>query len=309
MALIECVPNVSEGRRPEVVEHLAGAIRRVPDVRLLDYCSDRSHNRSVLTMAGEPASLKAAVIALFDAAIQSIDLRTHAGEHPRMGAVDVVPFIPLQGASIDDCVALARESGAEVARRFGVPVFLYEEAATVPARRHLENVRRGQFEGLLTKMAQPEWAPDFGPAVPHPSAGAVAIGARMPLIAYNINLASDRLDVAKKIAAAVRQSSGGLPHVKALGIQLHDRGIVQVSMNLTNYEQTPMTRVFEAVTREAERHGVTVLESEIIGLVPAAALPPSAETSLRLTSFRSDQVLETRLGDAYGKWRSGKVEK
>jgi glutamate formiminotransferase len=308
MALIECVPNVSEGRRVEVVERLAGAIRQVPAVRLLDYCSDRSHNRSVLTMAGEAPSLKAAIIALFEAAIESIDLRAHTGEHPRMGAVDVVPFIPLDGATMADCVRLAREAGAEVARRFDIPVFLYEEASATPARRNLEDIRRGQFEGLVAKMARPEWAPDFGPAVPHPSAGAVAIGARMPLIAYNINLASDRLDIAKKIAAAVRQSSGGLPHVKALGIPLHERGIVQVSMNLTNYERTPMARVFEAVTREAERHGIAVLESEIIGLVPAAALPPGGEKSLRLTSFRSDQVLETRMGQVE-KWRSGEVEK
>jgi glutamate formiminotransferase len=295
MALIECVPNVSEGRRPEVVERLAGAIRRVPHVRLLDYCSDRSHNRSVFTMAGDAPSLKAAVVALFEAAIQAIDLRAHTGEHPRMGAVDVVPFIPLGGATMDDCVALAREAGAEVARRFDVPVFLYQDAASSPARRNLEDVRRGQFEGLIAKMAQPEWSPDFGPAVPHPSAGAVAIGARMPLIAYNINLATDRLDVAKKIAAAVRQSSGGLPHVKALGIPLHERGIVQVSMNLTNFEQTPIARVFEAVTREADRHGVAVLESEIIGLVPAAALPVDPEHVLRLRTFARGQVLEERL--------------
>ena len=244
----------------------------MPGVRLLDHSSDASHNRSVITMAGEPAALKQAMLALFEIAVAEIDLRTHSGEHPRLGAVDVVPFIPIEGATMDDCVKLAKETGAEVARRFQVPVYLYEEASTNPARKNLEDIRRGQFEGLAAKMSQPEWAPDYGPPAPHPSAGATVIGARMPLIAYNINLATNRLDVAKKIAAAVRFSSGGFRYVKAMGVALEDRGIVQVSMNLTNYEKTPIFRVFEAVKREAERYGVAVLESEIVGLVPAAAL-------------------------------------
>jgi len=295
MALIECVPNVSEGRRPDVVEALVGAIRRVPSVRLLDYSSDRAHNRSVITMAGDAAPLKEAVLALFEAALPLIDLRAHAGEHPRLGAVDVVPFVPIEGVTMEDCVRLARDTAAEVARRFQVPVYLYEDASTNPARKNLEDIRRGQFEGLTAKMAQPEWAPDFGPATPHPSAGAAVIGARMPLIAYNINLATDRLDVAKKIAAAIRQSSGGFRYVKAMGVALQHRGIVQVSINLTNYEKTPMFRVFDAVTREAARYGVTVLESEIVGLVPAAALVGSAEHYLQLASFTPDQILENRL--------------
>jgi glutamate formiminotransferase len=295
MALAECVPNVSEGRRREVVDALVAAVRRTPAVRLLDHSSDPAHNRSVITMAGNPAALTQAVLALFEAALPLIDLRVHAGEHPRIGAVDVVPFIPIEGVTMADCVALARDTAAEVARRFQVPVYLYEEAATRPARRNLEDIRRGEFEGLAAKMAETEWTPDFGPSTPHPSAGASVIGARMPLIAYNINLATDRLEVAKKIAAAIRYSSGGFRYVKAMGINLADRGIVQVSINLTNYERTPIFRVFEAVAREAARYGVTVLESEIVGLVPAAALIGTAEHFLQLTSFTPDQILENKL--------------
>ncbi len=216
------------------------------------------------------------MLALFDAALARIDLRNHSGEHPRLGAVDVVPFVPIEGATMADCVAMARDVAGEVSRRHNLPVFLYEEAAAIPGRRNLEDIRRGEFEGLAAKLKQPEWAPDFGPAAPHPSAGASVIGARMALIAYNINLATNRLDVAKKIAAAVRHSSGGLRYVKAMGVELADRGIVQVSMNLTNFEKTPIFRVFELVTREAARYGVTVLESEIVGLVPSAALTASA---------------------------------
>lgn len=295
MSIIECVPNVSEGRRPDVVQALVAAIGGVPGVRVLDHSSDVSHNRSVLTLAGDAPPLKAAVLALFERAIEAIDLRTHKGEHPRLGAVDVVPFVPIEGVTMADCVALARDTAAEVAQRFGVPVFLYEEAAGDPARRNLEDIRRGEFEGLAAKMEKPEWKPDFGPAAPHPSAGAAVIGARMPLIAYNINLATDRLDVAKKIAAAIRHSSGGFRFVKAMGVTLEDRRIVQVSMNLTNYEKTPMYRVFEVVRREAARYGVSVLESEVVGLVPAAALVATAEHFLQLEGFRRDQVLETRL--------------
>jgi glutamate formiminotransferase len=295
MAIIECIPNVSEGRRPEVVEAIAGAIRAVPGVRLLDYSSDPSHNRSVFTMAGEPEPIKAAVLAMYERVVPAIDLRTHQGEHPRLGAVDVVPFVPIEGVTMDACVALAKDVAREVASRFGVPVYLYEEASANPARRNLEDIRRGEFEGLAARMASEGWAPDFGPATPHPSAGASVIGARMPLIAYNINLDTDRLDVAKKIAAAIRHSSGGFRYVKAAGFELKDRGIVQVSMNLTNYEKTPIFRVFEAVKREAERYGVSILESEIVGLIPSAALNAAAEYYLQLAGFNSNQVLENKL--------------
>ncbi len=279
----------------EVVNVLLDAVRRTPSVRLLDYSSDTAHNRSVLTMAGDATSLKAAVVALFEAALPRIDLRQHTGEHPRLGAVDVVPFVPIADVTMDECVRLAKETAAEVADRFQVPVYLYEEASGNPARKNLEDIRRGEFEGLDTKMSAPGWAPDFGPARPHPTAGATVMGARMPLIAYNINLATNRLDVAKKIAAAIRFSSGGFRYVKAMGIALEDRGIVQVSINLTNHEKTPMFRVFEAVKQEAARYGVTILESEIVGLVPEAALIGTAEHALQLASFTPNQILENKL--------------
>jgi glutamate formiminotransferase len=296
MTIIECIPNVSEGRRADVIDGIASAIGAVPGVRLLDHSSDAAHNRSVFTMAGNAASLKAAVLALYAQAVPAIDLRTHKGEHPRLGAVDVVPFVPVEGATMADCVALAKDVAAEVASRFKIPIYLYEDAASDPSRRNLEDIRRGEFEGLAAKMSSQGWAPDFGPSAPHPSAGASVIGARMPLIAYNINLNTDRLDVAKKIAAAIRHSSGGFRYVKAAGFALKDRGIVQVSMNLTNYEKTPIFRVFETVKREAERYGVSILESEIVGLVPARALNAAAEFYLQIADFKPDeQVLENRL--------------
>ncbi|MEO7271472.1 MAG: glutamate formimidoyltransferase [Vicinamibacterales bacterium] len=295
MAIIESIPNVSEGRRLEVVEELAAAVRAVPGVRLLDHSSDATHNRSVFTLAGDAGPITAATLALFERALALIDLRRQQGAHPRLGAVDVVPFVPIEGVTMAECVALAREVAAAIAERFNLPVYLYEEAARDPARRNLEDIRRGEFEGLARKMAAPGWQPDFGPAAPHPSAGATVVGARLPLIAYNINLQTDRLEVAKAVAAAVRHSSGGLRYVKAMGLALEDRGIVQVSMNLTNYEQTPLYRVFDLVQREAARFGVAVLESEIIGLVPAAALTAVAEYHLQLARFGPGIILENRL--------------
>ncbi|MGH9408333.1 MAG: glutamate formimidoyltransferase [Vicinamibacterales bacterium] len=300
MAIIECIPNVSEGRRPDVIERFARAIRDTAGVRLLDYSSDASHNRSVFTIAGDAEPVAAAVVALFEQAIAHVDLRTHKGEHPRLGAVDVVPFVPIEGATMEDCVALARRVGEQVSATFGVPVYLYEDASSNPARKNLEDIRRGEFEGLAAKMQTEGWAPDYGPRTPHPSAGASVVGARMPLIAYNINLSTNRLDVAKKIAAAIRQSSGGYRYVKAAGFSLIDRGIVQVSMNLTNYEKTPIFRVFETVKREAERYGVTILESEIVGLVPAAALNAAAEYYLQIAGFKAEQVLENKLRSTGG---------
>jgi len=294
MAIIECVPNVSEGRRPDVLDACADAIRQ-SGARLLDVKPDAAHNRSVFTFAGESDQVRQAVMSLFEAVLPRIDLRQHSGEHPRMGAVDVVPFIPIAGATMADCVALATDVAGAVAKAHHVPVFLYEEAARIPGRRNLEDIRRGEFEGLAAKLQQPGWAPDFGPTAPHPTAGATVIGARMPLIAYNINLSTDRIDVARRIASAVRHSSGGLRYVKAMGVALADRGIVQVSINLTNYEKTPIYRVFELVKREAARHGVSVLESEIVGLVPAAALTASAAWYLQIDAFTDDLVLENKL--------------
>ncbi len=293
--IIECVPNISEGRDRASIDAVAAAVRGVAGVRLLDVSSDASHNRSVLTFVGDAGAVRRAVAALFEAAIARIDLRRHQGEHPRMGAVDVVPFIPIRGASMEDCVALSREAGAEIGERFGVPVYLYEESATAEARRNLAEVRKGQFEGFAEKMKDARWKPDFGPVEPHPSAGVVAVGARAFLIAYNINLATRELAVADRIAKAIRHLSGGFRYVKAMGVELADRGIVQVSINMTNFRKTPLHRVFECVRSEAERHGVAILGSEIVGLTPAEALYAAAEHYLRLEGFSADQVLETKL--------------
>ena len=296
--LIEAVPNVSEGRRRRVVERLVQAAGGAAGSRLLDWSSDPSHNRTVLTVVGDRAGLLAALLALYEVATAAIDLRTHRGEHPRVGAVDVVPFVALDGVSTGDCVALARELGHTVAERFGIPVFLYADAATRPERRALEEIRRGQLDGLAQRMArEPDtWRPDFGPPVPHATAGVSVVGARPILIAFNVNLDTDDVRIARRIARTVRASSGGLPHVKAIGVRLAERGAAQVSMNLTDYTQTPLHRVFEAVEREARRLGVRVAGSEVVGLVPAAALIESAVACLRIDRFRSSQLLDARAG-------------
>lgn len=294
MSLVECIPNVSEGRRPEVIRACADAITRA-GASLLDQTSDADHNRSVFTFAGREPAVRAAVHGLVDVAVHAIDMRSHDGVHPRMGAVDVVPFVPLGSTTLETCARIARDVGAELASRYGLPIYLYEAAASAPHRRALEDIRRGQFEGLGTKLRQTEWLPDFGPSTPHPSAGATIVGARAPLIAFNVNLATDRLDVAKAVAAAVRSSSGGLPFVKALGLPLAGRGVVQVSMNLTNFRETSIERAFQAVRDAAERHGVAVLESEVIGLVPAEALAAAGASTVHLPHFRADMLLEVRL--------------
>jgi len=296
--IIESVPNISEGRRPEIVRAAVDTLGKVPGVRVLDVQSDKDHNRSVLTVVGDEVSLKAGVLALFEVATSRIDLRSHQGEHPRVGAVDVVPFIPIEGAAMKDCVALAREVGQAVAERFQVPVFLYEEAASAPHRRNLEDVRRGQFEGLAERMRDPLWRPDFGPAEPHPSAGATIVGARMPLIAYNINLGTADVEIARRIAKAIRQSSGGYRFVKAMGVMLEERNVAQVSINMTNYKKTPLHRVFETVRSEAARYGVSVVGSQIVGLVPSEALIDAADHFLRLEDFDPSQILERKVRQA-----------
>ena len=293
--IIECVPNVSEGRDRNSIDAMAAAVREAPGVRLLDVSSDAAHNRSVLTFVGDAPAVRAGVLALFRAALPKIDLRTHRGEHPRMGAVDVVPFIPVRGVTVEECVALSKEVGAAIAADFGVPVFLYEDSASAEHRRNLAEVRKGQFEGFAEKMKDARWAPDFGPGVPHPSAGAVAVGARPFLIAYNINLGTRDLAIADRIAKAIRHLSGGFRYVKAMGVELADRGLVQVSINMTNFRKTPLHRVFDCVRAEAERHGVPVVGSEIVGLSPADALYAAAEHYLRLEGFSAEQVLETKL--------------
>jgi glutamate formiminotransferase len=281
MPLVECVPNVSEGRRSDVIAALAASLA-VPGVRLLDQSSDSSHNRTVYTFVGEPERVQEAAIRLYEAAIERIDLRQHEGAHPRIGAVDVFPFVPMAGTTMADCVALSRSTAELVATRFQVPVYLYEDAARRPDRRNLAEIRRGGLADLERRMTEVAWLPDFGRPVLHPTAGATAIGARPILIAFNVNLNSGRLDVAKRIASVVRESGGGLASVKAMGVRLDDRGIVQVSMNLTDYRRTSIAAVFDAISREAAADGVDVLESEIVGLVPADALPPDPVTRLKL---------------------------
>ncbi|HHY32881.1 MAG TPA: glutamate formimidoyltransferase [Firmicutes bacterium] len=293
--IVECVPNFSEGRRPEVVREIVAAVESVPGVQLLDYSSDSNHNRSVLTFIGEPAPVKEAAFRAIAKAAELINMEEHRGEHPRIGATDVVPFVPVLGVTMADCVALARELGAEVAEKLRIPVYLYEEAATRPDRRNLADIRRGEYEGLKKEIHLPERRPDFGDPVMHPTAGATVIGAREFLIAYNINLGTPDVSIAKKIARAVRASSGGLMYVKALGIKLEDRNLAQVSMNLTNFKKTPMHVVFNLVKSEAERYGVPIVGSEIVGLVPLDALLAAAEHYLRIENFGRKQVLETRV--------------
>jgi glutamate formiminotransferase len=294
--MVECVPNVSDGRRVEVLEALADAVRARRGVRLLDYSSDPSHNRSVFTFIGAGTAVRDAVLALVDVAVQHVDLRSHRGEHPRIGAVDVVPFVPLIESTMDECIELARETGREIAVRHDIPVFLYEEAASTPDRRRLERIRRGGLAGLAARMKQGAWPPDFGPASLHPTAGACIVGARMPLIAFNVNLATDRLDVAQRIAATVRSSGGGLPNVKALGLWLADRRRAQVSMNLTDYRVTSVRQAYDAVRAQAELAGVDVDSSELIGLAPARALDAATAAHVRLRGFSPACILENRIG-------------
>ena len=296
--LIECVPNVSEGRRTEVVDTLWRALGAEPGVVLLDRSSDESHNRTVFTIAGSPKALEGAILRLYEAAVRLIDLREHKGEHPRMGAVDVVPFIPIRDCDLAFCADLARKLGAAVAERFGVPIFLYAEAASRPERKILAGIRKGEFEGLAEKLAKPDWVPDFGPPAPHPSAGASAIGARPFLIAYNLQLDTDQLTTAQAVAKSVRGSSGGLQNVQAMGVFLEDRKVAQVSMNLLDFTKTPIYRVQELVKAEARRFGATVTDAEIVGLIPQGALNDAAAAYLQVGNWSHDLVLEERIASA-----------
>ena len=290
------MPNFSEGRRQEVIKSIADAIRSTPGVTLLDVESNPDHNRSVISFVGEPSSVKQGALSASAKAIELIDLTKHKGEHPRMGAVDVVPFVPLSGATMDDCIALANDFGKEFAERFHVPVFFYEEAASTPERRNLADVRAGEFEGLRDKIGRdPAKRPDFGPYKIHPTAGATAVGAREILIAYNVNLGTNDLAIAKKIAHQLRAKDGGLAYVKALGFELKERGIVQVSMNMTDYHKSQLFKAKELVELFAERYGVPVVGSEIVGLAPMDALVDSAEFYLKLENFSREQILEKRL--------------
>lgn len=295
--LVECVPNVSEGRDRSLIQSLTEAVQAVEGVVLLDASSDEDHHRSVFTMVGLPEGVEQAVLALCEVAVEGIDLRQHRGEHPRMGAVDVVPLVPVRGVTMDDCVALSRRLGKAIWERFEVPVFLYEASAATPKRRNLAAVRKGEFEGLAEKLSDAEWQPDFGDVRPHPTAGATAVGAREFLIAYNVNLGTSDLEIAQAIARAVRGSSGGFRYVKALGLELAEQGIVQVSMNLTNYKKTPIPRVLECIRREAQRWGVPIVGTEIVGLVPQAALDDMVTYYTGLEGFRPQMVVERRIDE------------
>ena len=292
--MIECVPNVSEGRNRAAVDHMVGAVAAA-GCRVLDLHIDPDHNRSVLTFVGSEAQLFGGVLALAREARDRIDLREQRGVHPRMGAVDVIPFVPLDDATMDDCIRLARRAGGAIGERLGIPVLLYEAAASSDVRRNLAAIRRGQFEGLGDKLGKPEWAPDFGPSRPHPTAGAVAVGARDFLVAYNVVLATDDLSVADGIARTIRGSKGGLPGVKALGLPLAERGLVQVSMNLTDIRATDVPTSYGRVEAEAAGLGVAVVESEIVGLAPRVAIGEATTTSLRLDRELEGVVLENRL--------------
>lgn len=293
--IIESVPNISEARREDVLRRIVDSIREIPEARILDVKPDQDHNRTVLSLAGSPEGLKQMLLKLYDVCVREIDLREHKGEHPRAGAVDVTPFIPIKNSTMEECAELARELGKEVAERFKIPVYLYEFAASGEARRDLAIIRKGEFEGFSEKIKKPEWKPDFGPDTVHPSAGVTVIGARMPLIAFNVNLATSDIQIANKISKAIRHSNGGLRYVKAMGVMLQDRNIVQVSMNLTDYKKTPVFRAVELVRREAARYGVNVVGTELIGLIPAEALFETADYYLQMENFQLSQVLENKL--------------
>ena len=293
--IIECVPNFSEGRDPGRIDKIVESFRGKKDVKLLDYQHDEDHNRMVVTVIGEPDALKDAIISVVGAAIDVIDLRKHEGQHPRMGAVDVVPFIPIKNVTMDEAIEFSKEVAENVSKKYNLPVFLYEKSAIRPERQNLADIRKGQFEGMDEKLRLPEWKPDFGPSKVHPTAGATAIGARMPLIAFNVNLDTNNLEVADSIAKKVRHIGGGLRYCKAIGVNLKDQGIVQVSMNMTDFTKTSLYTAFELIRIEARRFGASIVGSEIIGLLPLEALVDTAIYYLGMENFSMNQVLEYRI--------------
>ncbi len=293
--IVECVPNFSEGRDLHKIERIADAFRARENLKLLNYSSDKDHNRMVITAIGEPEVMKNAIIEATGIAIKEIDLTKHSGEHPRMGAVDVIPFIPIKGMSIEEADILAKEVGKIIGEKYQLPVFLYERSASSPHRQNLASVRKGEFEGLEEKMKHPEWKPDYGSATKHPTAGGVVVGARMPLIAFNVNLHTTNMEIADKIAKKIRFIGGGLRFCKAMGVDLKEKNMVQVSMNLTDYTQTSIYQVVEMIRIEAKRYGVNIAGSELIGLVPLEAVADTVSYYLGLENFSSQQILETHL--------------
>ena len=294
--IVQCIPNFSEGCNAEVIDALVQVGKSVPGVTLLDHSSDTSHNRSVFTLVGDPQGIGEAAFALCKTASEKIDMRQHTGEHPRMGATDVIPFVPIREVSVKECVEISKTVAKRIWDELKIPSFLYEDSASDPSRQNLANIRKGQFEGMAEKLLLEEWAPDYGERKIHPTAGIIAIGARPPLIAFNVNLGTSDLQIANKIAKTVRGAAGGYKHCKAIGIMLEDRNIAQVSMNMVNFEGTPLYRVFEAIRFEAARWGVPIIGSEIIGLSPAKALVDAAEYYLKIENFDyHKQVLENHL--------------
>ena len=296
--IIECVPNFSEGRDTRTIEAIVEPFRRQKGCILLDHRADRNHNRLVVSLVGQPKPIQTALLAAAQVAVEKIDMNTHQGGHPRIGAIDVIPFIPVQHILMSECVDLSRAFAAQFNRQTGIPVFLYEASAIKPERRRLEVIRKGQFEALKTDITRPERHPDVGEAKLHPTAGATVIGARKFLIAFNVNLGTADVTIARKIAETVRASSGGLSHVKGIGLLLEDRGITQVSMNIVDYEQNALYRVVEMIRMEARRWGVALLETEVYGMVPAAALLDSAAYYLQIAGFKPGQVIELAMLDS-----------
>jgi len=293
--IIECVPNFSEGRDLEKIERIANVFRAKENVKLLDYSNDKDHNRMVVTVIGEPEAIKNSIIEAVGIAVEIIDLTKHEGQHPRLGAVDVIPFIPIKGVTLDEADALAKEVGKTLAEKYSLPVYFYEKSASAEYRQNLAAIRKGEFEGLPEKMKLPEWKPDLGPEKPHPTAGASVVGARMPLIAFNVNLNTTRFEIADKIAKKVRFIGGGLRFCKAMGVDLKDQGLMQVSMNLTDYTKTGIYQAVEMIRFEAQRYGVSVAGCELIGLVPLQAVVDTASYYLGLEGFSMKQILETHL--------------
>lgn len=294
--IIESIPNISEGRNKDVIEACVDQIRETAGCTLLDYSSDESHNRTVITYMGSPEACEEASVKLAKKAVELIDLTKHEGEHPRMGCVDVIPFVPIKDASMEECVELSKRVGARIAEEADLPVFLYEKSASAPHRENLAKVRKGQFEGMPEKVQEPEWEPDFGGRRIHPTGGVVGVSARPPLVAYNINLGTDNLEIATKIGKIIRKSGGGFDCVKAMGVMLEDRNIAQVSINMTDYTVTPLHRVTELVRVEAARYGVPIIGTELIGLAPMKALIDAAEFYLQIEDFDFDkQVIENHI--------------
>lgn len=297
MKIVQCVPNFSAGRDLQIVEEVVSCLKNKPGFKLISYEPDPNYNRTVVTLIGDPYAISDAIIEMVGATTRLIDLNHHQGEHPRMGAIDVIPFVPIANIKMKECVKIATALGKAIYEKYNIPIYLYEEAATNPKHVNLADVRRGEFEGLDKKMTDPDFFPDFG-TVKHPTAGATAVGAREPLIAYNINLNTQDMRIAENIAKAIRHSNGGFRYIKAGAANIPDKGIVQVTMNITNYKKTAIYRVFETVKMEAKRYGVEVLGSEIIGLTPLAAIYESLTYYLGLTDFSKDKIIESHLLDS-----------